>query len=292
MVSFVESVKHGSFSQAARKLGISASAVSKNVSNLEQAYGVRLIRRTTRTLVPTELGMSVFHRLEGVIAQLESVENEINDSTKALQGNINIQLPRVYGARYVVPLLHEFAQENPEVTFDIILDDRPVNIIEEQIDLAVQIGELDDSNFIAQRLDKEQLTICASPEYLALHGTPNRIEELHEHQCLLLRSQITGIPEKWYVKGKEKRQGILFKSRFIINDGMALVRAADKGMGIIQLPRNMLERSINAGRLIPILQPYSPPVTPIHLVYSESKLPNRVRSLINYLLLKRETISS
>ncbi|MCQ1059607.1 LysR family transcriptional regulator [Photobacterium sp. ZSDE20] len=291
MLSFVYSVKYGSFSEAARQIGISASAVSKNVSRLEKSYGVGLIRRTTRTLVPTDLGIQVFERLKAILEELEEVENSIQDSVSTPCGNMSIKLPRVYGGRYIVPLLHQFAQQNPELTFDIILDDRPANLFEEKFDLAIHIGELTDSNFIARKLDEEQLTTCASPEYLDMHGIPENLEDLDNHQCLILRSQITGMPEKWQFKVGLKTQAISMKSRFIINEGMALVRGADKGMGIVQLPKNMLGRSISAGRLKVILEEYQPLATPIYLVYADNNQPTRIKMLINYLLSLRGGIS-
>ncbi|MGL6259049.1 LysR family transcriptional regulator [Vibrio sp. WXL103] len=291
MLSFVYSVKHGSFSEAARQIGISASAVSKNVSRLEQSYGVRLIRRTTRTLVPTDLGVQVFQKLEAILLDLESVENSIQDSVSTPRGNISIKLPRVYGGRYIVPLLHRFAQEHPELTFDIILDDRPANLIEDKFDLAIQIGELSDSNFIARKLDEEQLTTCASPEYLETHGIPDSPAQLEQHQCLILRSQITGMPERWQFQQAGKTQSLNLNSRFIINEGMALVRGADKGMGIVQLPQNMLGRSISAGRLQVILEAFQPPATPIYLVYADNNQPSRIKILIDYLLSHRHAIS-
>ncbi len=291
MLSFVYSVKYGSFSEAARQIGISASAVSKNVSRLEQSYGVRLIRRTTRSLVPTDLGFQVFEKLEAILFELENVENDIQDSINTPRGNISIKLPRVYGGRYIVPLLHKFAQEHPALNFDIILDDRPTNLIEEKFDLAVHIGELSDSNFIARKLDEEQLMTCASPDYLELNGTPKSPDELDNHQCLILRSQVTGMPEKWQFKIGHKTQSIDLKSRFIINEGMALVRGADKGMGIVQLPKNMLGRSIAANRVSVILEEFQPPATPIHLIYTDNNQPNRIKVLIEYLLSHRGDIS-
>ncbi len=291
MLSFVHSVKCGSFSEAARNIGITASAVSKNVARLEEAYGVRLIRRTTRSLVPTELGVQVFKKLETILADLESVENDIQDSIRTPRGNISIKLPRVYGGRYIVPLLHNFVQQHPELTFDIMLDDNPTNLIEDKFDLAIHIGELTDSNLIARKLDEEQLTTCASPDYLDTYGEPNSPDKLHEHQCLILRSQVTGMPEKWRYQIGRKEQSINLKSRLIINDGMALVRGADKGMGIVQLPQNMLGRSIEAQRLKVILEPYQPPATPIYLLYPDSNQPNRSKVLIDYLVSHRGTIS-
>ncbi|GEM78885.1 LysR family transcriptional regulator [Vibrio superstes] len=291
MLSFVHSVKCGSFSEAGRNIGITASAVSKNVSRLEESYGVRLIRRTTRTLVPTDLGVQVFQKLEAILADLESVENDIQDSISTPRGNISIKLPRVYGGRYIVPLLHNFAQQHPELTFDIMLDDRPSNLIENKFDLAIHIGELTDSNLIARKLDEEQLTTCASPEYLEAYGLPSTPDDLVEHQCLVLRSQTSGMSEKWSFKVGHKEQRINLKSRFIINDGMALVRGADKGMGIVQLPRNMLGRSVDADRLKVILKQYQPAATPIYLLYADSNQPNRSKVLIDYLISKRGRIS-
>ncbi len=291
MLSFVQSVKCGSFSEAGRNIGITASAVSKNVSRLEESYGVRLIRRTTRALVPTDLGLQVFKKLEAILDDLESVENDIQDSISTPRGNISIKLPRVYGGRYIVPLLHNFAQQHPELTFDIMLDDRPTSLIEDKFDLAIHIGDLTDSNLIARKLDEEQLTTCASPEYLVVHGEPNTPDDLDEHQCLILRSQTSGMPEKWRFKAGRKEQSINLKSRFIINDGMALVRGADKGMGIVQLPRNMLGRSIDAGRLKVILQSFQPVATPIYLLYADNNQPNRSKVLIDYLVSKRGVIS-
>jgi len=287
ITAFIYSVKYQSFSEAGRQLGMSSSAISKSVALLEKNLNIRLIRRTTRNLQLTESGYRVYEGYLNVLHLLDNIEAEATDSAEQLSGNICLHLPRVYGGRSIIPQLGSFSTRYPNVHFDIRLSDKQCNLISEGVDLAVQIGQIADSSMIARKIDDEQYITCASPNYIQRYGEPVHPDELRQHQCLIYRSQITGRLNKWRYNIAEKPTEYLPMTRFHIDEGMGLVRAADHGMGIIQLPYNMVARSLIAGRLQEILTAFRPEKTDIWLVYAESRmLQPQVRALIDHLLCK------
>jgi len=214
----------------------------------------------------------------------------VTDSAEQLSGNICLHLPRVYGGRSIIPQLGRFSERNPEVQFDIRLSDKKCNLISEGVDLAVQIGQIADSSMIARKIDAEQYITCAAPGYIKRYGEPLHPDDLRQHQCLIYRSQISGRLNKWRYRMAQTLNEYLPPTRFYIDEGMGLVRAADSGMGIIQLPYNMVARSLSAGRLVEILTPFRPDKTDIWLVYAESRmLQPQVRALIDHLLYNEES---
>ncbi|MEH0834593.1 LysR family transcriptional regulator [Pectobacterium cacticida] len=286
ITSFIYAVKCQNFSEAGRQLGMSASAISKNVAQLEKNLNIRLLRRSTRSLQLTEVGGRVYERYLNVLNLLDEIESEVTDSAEKLSGNICLHLPRVYGGRSIIPRLKHFSQRYPGVNFDIRLSDKPCNLINEGVDVAVQIGTIADSSMIARKIDTEQRITCASPDYIERYGEPMHPDKLHQHQCLIYRSQLTGRLNKWHYHVAQVINEYLPPTHFYIDEGMGLVRAADSGMGIIQLPYNMVARSLTAGRLIEILKPFRPDKTDIWLVYADRRLLQpQVRALIEHLLI-------
>lgn len=291
ITAFIYSVKYQNFSEAGRQLGMSASAISKSVALLEKNLNTRLIRRTTRALQLTDLGHQVYEGYLKVLNLLDDIESRATESAEQLSGNICLHLPRVYGGRSVIPQLGSFSRRYPDVNFDIRLSDKQCNLISDGVDLAVQIGQIADSSMIARKIDTEQYITCASEDYIQQYGEPVHPDELHHHQCLIYRSQISGRLNKWRYRVNHTLNEYLPPTRFYIDEGMGLVRAADSGMGIIQLPYNMVARSLGAGRLTEILTDYRPDKTDIWLMYAESRmLQPQVRALIDHLLSVNDTV--
>ncbi len=286
ITSFIYAVKYHNFSEAGRRLGMSASAISKNVALLEKNLNIRLLRRSTRALQLTEVGYRVYERYLNILNLLDDIESEVTNTAEKLRGNVCLHLPRVYGGRSIIPRLKGFSQRYPDVHFDIRLSDKQCNLINEGVDVAVQIGQIADSCMIARKIDTEQYITCASPDYISEHGEPSHPDKLLYHNCLIYRSQLTGRLNKWHYRIAHDLKEYLPPTRFYIDEGMGLVRAADNGMGIIQLPYNMVARSLMAGRLVEVLTPFRPDKTDIWLVYAERRmLQPQVRALIDHLII-------
>jgi len=198
--AFVKVAELGSYTRAAEALDLSRTRVSRQVMALEEALGARLIQRTTRRLHLTEAGERYLARAQGILLALEEAAAEVSSGTCTVSGWLRINGPMSFGTRYLAPQVARFMQAHPGLDVRLDLNDRRVDLLEEGYDLAIRIGSLPDSSLIAKRLTRCQLVFCASPEYLAQHGTPTRIEDLSQHRCLRYRSgQNSG---HWYV-GKQ-----------------------------------------------------------------------------------------
>lgn len=188
ITAFVKVAELGSYTRAAEALDLSRTRVSRQVMALEEALGARLIQRTTRRLHLTEAGERYLARAQGILLALEEAAAEVGSGTCSVSGRLRINGPMSFGTRHLAPQVARFMQAHPGLDVRLDLNDRRVDLLEEGYDLAIRIGSLPDSSLIAKRLTRCQLVFCASPEYLAQHGTPERIEDLAQHRCLRYRS--------------------------------------------------------------------------------------------------------
>ncbi|MFY0665941.1 MAG: LysR family transcriptional regulator [Natronospirillum sp.] len=286
VVAFVHTVRQNGFAAAGRKLGLSASAVGKSVTRLEERLGVKLLNRTTRSVALTEIGQTIFNRYADVLELLKEVDVLAGQDAHILSGNLKLDLPKVYGARVIGPMLARFAQIYPGVSMDIRLNDELCNLVADQVDLAVRIGSVADSSLIARPLDQQHFAVVASPEYLERSGQPMQPEELIAHQCLGFRHASSGRVRPWlfrHVDGTDRSMNL--EHRYLFDEGIAVKRAAEAGFGIAQLPTYMTRRAIREGTLVELLPDVAPNPTPVQLIYArESKHNRRVRTVVNFLL--------
>lgn len=290
VTAFVQTVRQGGFAAAGRKLGLSASAVGKSVTRMEQRLGVKLLNRTTRTVALTDIGQSIFARYADVVELLKEVDLLAGQDAQVLTGNLKLDLPKVYGARVIGPMLSRFTHNYPGVGMDIRLNDEVCHLVEAQVDLAVRIGSIADSCLIARPFDQQHLVVVASPEYLERFGHPNHPEELAHHQCLGFRNASTGRIRPWhflYDDGPEHALNLEHRYRF--DEGIAVKRAAEAGLGAAQLPSYMIRRAVREGTLVKLLEDFAPRPMPIQLIYArESKHNARLRALVDFLLTEAE----
>ncbi len=249
--SFVATVEAGGFAAAARRLGLSASAVGKAVARLEIRLGVRLLTRTTRQVTMTFEGEQLFARATRLLDDLRDIEGMMATQRATPMGRLRVSLPATLGRMVVIPRLAQFTDRYPGVDLEIGLDDRKVDLVEEGYDLAIRTGVLEDSGLLARKLAPHRFELCAAPSYLERHGQPDTLDDLARHVCIRFRYPSTGLLEKWSFDGRtldrELPRGLVF------NEGEAVVLAAVAGLGLAQLPDYAARAALAEERLRRVL---------------------------------------
>jgi DNA-binding transcriptional LysR family regulator len=282
--TFTAVVETGSFTAAASRLEADKSAVSRRVSALEARLGAQLLRRTTRTLNLTDTGHAFYERAIRILADLEEAESAVALQHGELKGRLRVALPLSFGLLHMCPPIDAFNQRHPGVRFDLDFSDRRVDLLQEGIDIAVRIGELRDSTLIARRLFTARTVVCASPAYLAAHGTPQSPHDLSEHDCLVYSN--LNDPEHWtWIDDRQEKQRVRVRIRMSANNGDFLSDAAADGLGIVMQPTFIAHRRIRDGALVPILTDMEWPGSPAWAVYPPTRhLSQRVREFIDFLV--------
>lgn len=283
MAVFARVVEAESFSAAARQLGLSKSAVSKQVSRLEDGLGLRLLNRTTRRLSLTEAGAVFFAGCQRMLAEAEAATRAITHLAASPRGRLKINAPMSFGTYHVSPALPAFMARYPELQIEMELNDRLVDLVEEGFDVSIRIMRLQDSSLIARRLAPNRSILCAAPAYIAARGTPLAVEDLKDHTCLLYSYQATGDTWRLHGPGGERRLRVLGPLR--INNGDALLEAAIGGLGIALLPSFICGEALRAGRLVHLLPEWGEAQdSAIHAVYPASRnLLPKVRVFVDFL---------
>ncbi|MHA1601129.1 MAG: LysR family transcriptional regulator [Alphaproteobacteria bacterium] len=284
MAVFAQVVEAEGFSAAARQLGIAKSSVSKQVSRLEDELGVRLLNRTTRRLSLTEAGRTFFQGCQRVVAEASAAESAVTHLATAPRGRLNVGVPMSFGQRHISPVLPLLLSRCPELTVDLALNDRFVDLVEEGFDLGVRIAQLKDSSLIARRLAPSRNVVCAAPEYLAAHGIPRTVEDLSAHECLLYSYQVSG--GKWRFVGPGGRREMRVRGRLRANSGESLLATALAGFGVVRLPTFICGDALRDGRLIRLLPEWGDPQeSVINAIYPASRnLSPKVRVFIDFLV--------
>jgi DNA-binding transcriptional LysR family regulator len=283
MQAFATVVDHGSFVKAADALAMSKAAVSRYVGELEARLGVRLLHRTTRRLSMTEEGQ-VFHaRCKELLSGLNEAEAEISSRNLSASGLVRVNAPVTFGILHLAPLWGEFMALHPKVTFEITLVDRVVDIVEEGYDLAVRIATLPSSTLISRRLSSARLVLCASPQYLEQHGTPQHPDELAKHTIIAYSYLST--KDEWQFVGPEGKISIQTRPCMHTNSGETCRAAALAHQGVILQPTFLVGQDIVEGRLVELLPQYRGAEFGIYAVYPTRKhVPTKVRVLIDFLI--------
>ena len=283
LVAFSQVVEHGGFARAAERLGMSTSAVSRHVSDLESHLGVRLLNRTTRKLSLTESGQVFLERTVQLLSDLEEAESAVTASALVPRGTLRLTASITFGERHLAPAIAEFAARHPELRFDVELSDRMVDLVEEGLDLAIRIGTPGGQALIARRIGKAQLVCCAAPSYLKQHGTPLTPEDLVRHRCLSYT--YLGTRDVWrFSDGDGNERPVRINGPVQANNGRFLGVLAANGTGIAMEPDFALGDEIDQGLLVPILTQFAPPATPIYAVYpSRRHLSAKVRAFVDFI---------
>ncbi|MDH3778715.1 MAG: LysR family transcriptional regulator [Gammaproteobacteria bacterium] len=282
--AFVAVVETGSFTAAADRLDTAKSAVSRRVSALEERLGVQLLRRTTRVLNLTDTGQSFYEHSSRILADLEEAEAAVQQEHGELRGTLRVALPLSFGVRHMCKPIAAFCKQHPRLKFDLDLNDRRIDLVEEGIDVAVRIGHLKDSSLIARRLFDSRTVVAASPHYLNTHGTPESPEELSSHDCLVYSNLAE--PDRWsWTDERGKKRVIEVRTAMRASSGDFLSNAAAHGLGIIIQPAFLAAEAIRRGNLVPIFTDIEWPITPAYAVYPPTRhLSYRVRAFIDFLV--------
>lgn len=269
----------GSFSAAAKRLGVSTSYVSRSVADLEARLGIRLLARSTRKVRLTDAGAEYYRRCADLIAGIEEANQIVVGETAEVVGRIRVAAAGAFAERYVASALADFARQHPQVQIEMDFNTRNIDLIEEGFDFAIRYGVLEDSSLIARKLASRALVACASPNYLQHHGIPADPEELKDHACL--RSN----RGRWRFNYPDGPRDIRISGPWTSNNGPALAAAAIRGLGIVYTPQVNLQDELAAGLLVPILQDFWDRDRATWIVYpSRRHLPLRVRRAIDFLM--------
>ena len=282
--AFVAVVEAGSFTLAADRLGIAKSAVSRRVSALEERLGVELLRRTTRRLNLTETGQGFYEQSARILADLDEAESAAAQAHGELRGKLRVALPLSFGVRHMAGPIAEFSRRHPRVTFDLDLNDRRVDLVEEGADLALRIGRLEDSSLIARRLFDARTIVVASPEYLEEHGRPQVPSDLSTHACLAYSNLPE--PDRWVCHDADGRRiEVDINVAMSASSGDFVCEQAVEGRGIAMQPTFIAGDAVSRGELVPLFTNYEWPVTPAWAVYPPTRhLSYRVRAFIDFLV--------
>jgi DNA-binding transcriptional LysR family regulator len=283
MTAFVKAAEAGSLSAAARALGLSLPSVSRQIKALEQHLGGRLLLRSTRRLALTESGRAYFERAKRILGEVDDAERALSSDPATPSGRLHVSAPALIGRLHVAPLLPQFLAQHAKVSVDLTFIDRPVDLIEEGIDLALRIGPLAPSRLVARKLGHVHLVVCAAPDYLMRRGTPQRPEDLAAHDCLVFAA----VPEgaDWHFQRGARKLTLRVPARLKANTLDPLVEAALGGAGLVRAPCWQVAEAIAAGRLIRVLGEHERPAAPIHALFPPGHpLPTKVRAFVDFLV--------
>jgi DNA-binding transcriptional LysR family regulator len=280
---FVQVVESGSFTATAERLDISKSVVSKYVTRLEDYLGARLLNRTTRRLSLTEVGRVFYDRSRKGLADIEDAQLEVSRLQAEPRGTLRINVPMSFGILHVAPALPEFQRQYPDLTVDMNLDDRKVDVIEEGFDVSVRISELPDSSLVARRIAPCRHAVVASPSYLEQHGTPRSPEDLHDHNIITYRYQQSA--NKWHFQSKDTKSiSVDVSGSLIMNNSLAIRESIREGIGITRTPTFVVGKDVQEGRLVKVLTGYETLEVQIFLVYPQRRhLAPKVRAFIDFM---------
>ncbi|TFF06986.1 LysR family transcriptional regulator [Pseudomonas sp. BCA14] len=278
---FCQVMESGSFTAAAEQLGLSKQFVSRRLIQLEDRLGVRLLNRSTRRLDVTPLGQSYYESALRLLGEVEQVEQGIAGQNSEPRGTIRLSAPLSFAMAHLGCLLPLFLKRYPHVSVEVDLSDRPVDLIGEGYDLVLRIGTLEDSTLIARRIASIQRVYCASPDYLALRGTPLKPEDLATHDCLPYGH---GRQVQWRFQTKGKLQSLNVSGRMRVNNGELLRDTAIAGMGVTYLPTFIVADALKDGRLVTLLDEYAPDALTLSAVYPQHRQSSRpVQALVEFL---------
>ena len=283
MITFVRVVEAGSLSAAAERMGIAKSAVSRRLADVEGRLGVQLLNRTTRRINLTDSGSLFYQRCQRILADVDETEELVSGEHTKLHGTIRIAAPLSFGIQHLSPVLNDFLKLHPQLSLDLDLNDRTVNLMDEGVDLGIRIGKLEDSSMMARKLAHTRLILCASPDYLQRHGEPQHPDEL-KHHLGLSYSNITESQLWQFVDENRRAISVHVPFRMRANNGDVLLKAALDGLGIVATTTFIGYQELEQGLLKQILVNYRMEEIGIYAIYpAQRHLPGRIRLLIDYL---------
>ncbi len=285
LLPFTHAVETGSFTRAAERLGVTASAIGKAIALMEARLGTRLLNRTTRSLGLTPEGEAYYRAAVEALAVLDSAQAQLAAHLELPTGRLRIDLPLTFGRRCVAPILFEIAERFPDLTLAVSFTDRRVDLISEGIDLAIRMGELDDrTGLAARRFYVERSAVCAAPAYLDRHGRPQTIDDLELHALIVYGRD--GFVAPWFITDAEGRsKKYAPRGRIVLGHGEPMLDAALAGCGITYLPTWMMANELASGRLECVLSQVFAETAPIHAIWPATRtLAPKIRIVVDELV--------
>jgi DNA-binding transcriptional LysR family regulator len=284
MAVFVRVVEHESFSSAARALKLTPSAVSKLIGRLEDRLGARLLNRTTRRLSMTEEGHAFYQRCVPILSAIDEAEMAVTELHAEPRGLLKVNASTAFGQFHIQPLIPKFLERHPDLRIQLTLSDSLVNLVEEEVDVAIRIADMPDSTLIAKKLSAVHRTVAAAPSYIEKFGIPKSPEDLKNHNCLTLSFETS--LNQWEFKGSDGPQRIRVSGSFETNNAAALYEAGLAGLGLFRAANFVVGSDFKEGRLIPVLEDYEMiNQVNIYAVYPHSKhLSPKVRAFVDLMI--------
>jgi DNA-binding transcriptional LysR family regulator len=283
--AFASIVEHGSFARAAAHLRVSPSALSQTIRGLEERLGMRLLNRTTRSVAPSEAGARLLARLGPALAELDAALADAAVARDRPAGVLRINASRIAAVRFLAPMLGRFHRAFPDVTLDVVADDRITDIVAERFDAGIRLGERLERDMVAVKLsgDIEMMTV-ATPAYLAEHGVPKTPRDLARHLCINMRMPTSGSLYRWEFERGRKTLEVAVEGPLIVNDIDVALAAALDGVGIAYLFDHQVRPLLESGELVRVLAPWTPPFTGFYLYYPGRRhMPATLRAFIDFI---------
>ncbi|MCF1459507.1 MAG: LysR substrate-binding domain-containing protein [Shewanella sp.] len=275
-------VDNGSFTAAAQSLGISKPVVSKHITLLESHLGVQLLQRTTRRIHLTQAGETYAEYAQRILADVREAEESVAELQKAPQGRLKLSCPESLAVSLLAEHLPEFQARYPKLELDIRITGRFIDLVAEGIDVALRMGSLEDSSLMARKLMNTGFQVCASKAYIEKRGTPCHPSELNQHNCLIYTQG--QFPEHWMFEEKGKHIKVRVTGNCLAGSGSLLIQLATQHRGIIMAPSFMVDKFIQRGELVPLLEDFMPSQSALYAMYPYSKIVSKkVRVFIDYL---------
>jgi Transcriptional regulator len=276
---FVCVVETESFTAAAKRLEVSVAHISRQVNQLENRLGAKLLYRTTRKLRLTEVGEVYYQHARKILDDMQAAERAVMEMEGKPTGKLRITAPVYYGEYFLAPLVNDFLLQYPQLDLELKLTNETVDLVKEGYDLAIRLGTLDSSSLMCRKLARRTQYLCASPAYLTTHGTPQTLADLANHRCL------GGSLDHWRFLENGKLRNWRVGSAWSCNSGLALKDAALKGLGIVQLPDYYVQAALAQGSLVSLLESQRLPDDGVWVVYPQNRhLSPKVRLLVDFLV--------
>ncbi|MBV7299089.1 LysR family transcriptional regulator [Enterovibrio paralichthyis] len=278
---FLAVVETGSFTKASKRIGASTAHISRQVAMLEERLNTRLLFRTTRRVSTTEEGAIYYQHCRMLADGLKEAESAVTQMHETPNGHIKLTAPVTYGEKVLMPLILDFMAQYPEILIEVELTNATLDLVDSSCDVALRLGRLTDSSMVCRRLATRRLIVCGSPEYLIKSGTPHTLSELSQHNCL------RGQHDYWRFREDGKERSVRVRGTLRCNSGIALLDAATRGQGLIQLPDYYLHEALASGAVVKVLNAYQDMEEGIWALFPHRQLqPLRVKLLVDFLALQ------
>jgi LysR family transcriptional regulator for bpeEF and oprC len=284
MALFVRVVETGGIARAAESLGIPKATATTLIQKLEAALGAKLLNRTTRRVTVTPDGAAYYTRAAAILAEVQEAEEALSQHSAAPRGRVRVDAPTLIARSVIVPALPRLFARYPDIELALACNERHFDLVAEGIDCALWIGEADDPSLVARRVGFLYFATCASPSYIAAHGSPSHPSELARHRCINHFSPASGQTVEWIFSKDEERVQAVFPGNLALEDENSYVSAAEAGLGIAQMPAFVVKEAMERGALDLVLADWLPEPSPLYVVYPQSRqLSRRVRVFVDWL---------